>query len=78
MARRSDPSAMLLKAFKHALANAVAQAEMALAHAPTKEQHYLHADFCLPEGTRVSLSLSVYVTLPDRNARGQLLLKGPK
>ena len=77
MARRADQSAMLQKAFKHALANAVAQAEMALAQAPGNEQHYLNADFKLPDGTTLGVSLSVYVHHSNRNARGELLLKGP-
>jgi hypothetical protein len=79
MAGRSTQDAQLLKAFRHALANAVAQAEMQVG-SPMLDGEYRHfgARFTLPDQSEVDVALMVTIRPGRRNARGELLLTGPR
>lgn len=80
MPSKAPPDRSIERAFKVALASAVAQIEMALpamGQQPSGPGRHVYADFELPDGTRVTVSVSVRIWPRDRNDRGELLLKGP-
>lgn len=80
MPRQTLPTRAVERAFKVALASAVAQVEMALpgmAQQPSGPGKHVYADFEMPDGSRVTVSVSVRIWPSDRNARGELLLQGP-
>lgn len=80
MARRDAPVRALEKAFQVALASAVAQIQMSLPSLDGRSKNpsrHVYSDFEMPDGTRVTVSVSVRIWPSDRNDRGELLLKGP-
>lgn len=80
MARRDASVRALEKAFQVALASAVAQIQMSLPSMDGRSENrgrHVYSDFEMPDGTRVTVSVSVRIWPSDRNDRGELLLKGP-